>query len=78
MIAMEWFPTVFFTFKILALGTGMYFAIKWHYDQLEKPKRGAALRTSARMAGLFVVALVSVGLVAYLISRALGLDLSLN
>ena len=30
---MEWVPIVFITFKVLALGTGMFFAIKWHYDQ---------------------------------------------
>jgi len=30
---MEWVPIVFITFKVLALGTGMFFAIKWHHDQ---------------------------------------------
>ena len=30
---MDWVPIVFITFKVLALGTGMFFAIKWHYDQ---------------------------------------------
>lgn len=29
----DWFPVVFFTFKVLVLGTGMFFAIKWHYDK---------------------------------------------
>ena len=33
---MDWFPIVFITFKVLALGTGMYFAIKWHRDQETK------------------------------------------
>lgn len=32
----DWFPFVFFPFKILVLGTGMFFAIKWHYDQGKK------------------------------------------
>lgn len=31
--AMEWIPVFLFTFKILVLGIGMFFAIKWHYDQ---------------------------------------------
>ncbi|MBO9127957.1 MULTISPECIES: hypothetical protein [unclassified Rhizobium] len=75
---MEWFPIVFFTFKILALGTGMYFAIKWHYDQLNKSQRGAALRSGWKMAGAFVVLLVSVGLIAFYLSRMLGLDLGLQ
>ena len=35
---MEWFPIVFITFKVLVFGTGMFFAIKWHYDQGKKKK----------------------------------------
>lgn len=30
---MDWFPIVFIAFKVLVLGTGMFFAIKWHHDQ---------------------------------------------
>jgi hypothetical protein len=30
---MDWVPVVFITFKVLALGTAMFFAIKWHHDQ---------------------------------------------
>jgi len=33
---MDWFPIVFFAFKIIVFGTGMFFAIKWHYDQGKK------------------------------------------
>jgi hypothetical protein len=32
----DWIPVVFVTFKFLVLGTGMFFAIKWHYDQGKK------------------------------------------
>ena len=35
---MDWFPIVAFTFKILVLGTGMFFAIKWHYDKGKQEK----------------------------------------
>ena len=35
---MEWIPIVFVTFKVLVFGTGMFFAIKWHYDQDKKKK----------------------------------------
>jgi hypothetical protein len=35
---MDWFPIVFITFKVLVFGTGMFFAIKWHYDQGKKKK----------------------------------------
>jgi len=35
---MDWFPVVFVTFKVLVLGTGMFFAIKWHHDQAKKKR----------------------------------------
>ncbi|SCX87408.1 hypothetical protein [Rhizobium sp. NFACC06-2] len=34
----DFFPIVFLPFKIIVLGTGMYFAIKWHHDQAKKEK----------------------------------------
>lgn len=34
----EIFPLIFFPFKLIVLGIGMYFAIKWHMDQ-DKKKR---------------------------------------
>ena len=33
---MEWIPVVFVIFKALVLGTGMFYAIKWHRDQEKK------------------------------------------
>jgi hypothetical protein len=30
------FPLIFIPFKILVLGTGMFFSIKWHRDQAKK------------------------------------------
>ena len=33
---MDWLPIVLITFKVLVFGTGMFFAIKWHYDQGKK------------------------------------------
>ena len=38
---MDWVPIVFITFKVLVFGTGMFFAIKWHYDQGKKAKNEA-------------------------------------
>jgi hypothetical protein len=32
----DWFPIIFIPFKLIVLGTGMYFAIKWHHDQAKK------------------------------------------
>ena len=35
----DWFPIVFFTFKVLVFGTGMFFAINWHYDKEKNNKK---------------------------------------
>jgi hypothetical protein len=39
-----WVPVVFGTFKILVLGTGMFFAIKSHYDGEKKEKKEKELK----------------------------------
>jgi len=74
---MEWFPIVFFTFKALVLGTGMFFAIKWHYDQGKK-KNGMDRRTLvigvAKVVLIFVVLLAVLGYLTLLLVRKLGLD----
>lgn len=36
---MEWIPVFLVTFKVLVFGTGMFFAIKWHYDQEKQKKK---------------------------------------
>jgi hypothetical protein len=74
---MEWFPTVAFTFKFLVLGMGMFFAIKWHYDQGNKGKekeRRAVLRAAGKVAVVFVLSLLGLGLVTFVLMRTLGLD----
>ena len=75
-VNMDWVPIVFGTFKVVALLTAMFFAIKWHYDQGEKQGRHAVLRASAKITAAFVFALLAVGLVAYPLSSMLGLNLS--
>lgn len=56
---MEWIPIVFVTFKAIVLGTGMFFAIKWHYDQDQKKRSEAGgSGTSAEMR-LFVTMIIS-------------------
>lgn len=37
----DWFPIVVFPLKILVLGTGMFFAIKWHHDQAKNERKTA-------------------------------------
>jgi len=34
-----WVPVVFGTFKLLVLGTCMFFAVKSHYDEAKKEKQ---------------------------------------
>jgi hypothetical protein len=76
---MDWVPVVFVLFKVLVLGTGMFFAIKWHYDQgkkgTEKEKR-AMLRASGKVAAVVVLSLLGLGLVTFELARTLGLDLT--
>ena len=77
----DWIPVVFVTFKVLVFGTGMFFAIKWHYDQgkkeqdKEKEKR-AVLRAAGKVAAVFVLALLGLGLLTFVIVSRLSLDLS--
>ncbi|PXA74277.1 hypothetical protein DMC25_25730 [Caulobacter sp. D4A] len=47
---MDWenlFPIVFFPLKIIVLGVGMFFSIKWHHDQAKKDKQKEADRRDA-------------------------------
>lgn len=78
---MEWIPIVLVTFKVLVLGTGMFFAIKWHYDQGKKEpekakERRAVLRAGGKVAAGFVLSLLGLGLATIVLSRMLGLDLT--
>ena len=76
---MDWIPIVLVTFKVLVLGTGMFFAIKWHYDQGTKQKeRGkrAVLRAAGKVAAVFVLSLLGVLLFTFFLARMLGLDLT--
>jgi hypothetical protein len=47
----DWFPFVFFPFKIIVLGVGMFFSIKWHHDQAKKEEREKAERAKAHEEG---------------------------
>ncbi|UNK42127.1 hypothetical protein MNO14_14450 [Luteimonas sp. S4-F44] len=35
----DWFPIVFIIFKVVVLGVGMFYAIKWHHDQAKKDEQ---------------------------------------
>jgi uncharacterized protein YqhQ len=75
---MEWIPLVFVMFKALVLGTGMFFAIKWHYDQGKKEKdkekeKRAVLRAGGKVAAVFMLSLLGLGLFTFVLIRMLGL-----
>jgi hypothetical protein len=77
---MDWFPIVAGTFKVLALCTGMFFAIKWHYDQGKKGKqmdRRALLGAAGKVVAIFVLSLLGLGLLTFYLVRRLGLDMAL-
>jgi hypothetical protein len=74
---MDWIPIVFVTFKALVLGTGMFFAVKWHYDQGKKGKdKRAVLSAGAKVAAVFVLSLLCLALVTFVVVRMLGMDLT--
>ena len=79
---MDWIPIVLVTFKVLVLGTGMFFAIKWHYDQGKKElqpamEKRAVLRAGGKVAAVFVLALLGLVLVTFVVGTRLGLDLTM-
>jgi hypothetical protein len=76
---MDWIPVVFVTFKVLALCTGMFFAIRWHYEQGKKGKvqeRRAVLRAGGKVAAIFVLSLMGVLFLTFVLARRIGLDLN--
>jgi len=78
---MDWIPIVLVAFKVLVLGIGMFFAIKWHYDQGTKAKdkemeRRAVLRASGKVVAVFLLLLVGLGVATFVLGDMIGLDLS--
>jgi len=77
---MDWIPIVLIAFKVLVFGTGMFFAIKWHYDQGKKEKgkekQRAVLRAGGKVVAVVVLSLLGLSLLTFDLSRMLGLDLT--
>jgi sterol desaturase/sphingolipid hydroxylase (fatty acid hydroxylase superfamily) len=79
---MDWVPIVFIIFKALVFGTGMFLAIKWHYDQKKKGKP-TEKREVWRVVGKVALVIVIFGILlagllffTFALGRKLGLDLS--
>lgn len=77
---MNWVPTVFIVFKVLVLSTGMFFAIKWHYDQGRKEKGAeklsTVLRAGGKVAAVFTLSLLGLLFLTFRLGTMLGLDLT--
>ena len=71
---MDWVPAVLIVFKVLVLGTGMFLAIKWHYDKGRKAKAAQELSTVLRAGGK--IALVFALLLLALLFLAFTLGVS--
>ena len=77
----DWTPIVLVTFKALVLGTGMFFSIKWHYDQGKKDQdkakqNRAVLRASGKVVAVFMLSLLALGIVTFFVVRMTGLEMS--
>lgn len=77
---MNWVPLVFVIFKLTVFGIGMFFAIKWHYDRgLKdggKPREMRSVLTAGgKVAAVFVLSLLALGLLTLFLAKTLGLDL---
>lgn len=75
---MDWVLIVFVLFKGLVFVTGMYFAIKWHYDREKKwAGRRALLGMAAKLVAVFLLLLLVLLILTFGLARTLGMDLNL-
>lgn len=72
----DWVPILFVAFKVLIFGACMFFAIKWHYDQGKGADKRTVLRAGGKVAAIFMLALLGLGLFTFGIARMLGMDLN--
>ena len=73
----DWVPVAFVVFKLLILGTCMFLAVKWHYDQGRKgADKRALLRAGGKVVAIFVLVLVVLGVGTFALARMLGMDLN--
>ncbi|WP_420145838.1 hypothetical protein [Sphingobium sp.] len=74
---MDWVPVIFIIFKVVVLGLGMFFAVKWHYDQDKKAQKGEVLSAVGKIAAILILSLVTLLSVTFMLARTIGLDISL-
>ena len=73
---MDYVPVIFIIFKIFVLGAGMFFAIKWHYDQDKKTHKGEVISAVGKMAVILMLSLLGLLFATFMFARMLGLDLT--
>ena len=79
---MEWIPVILVTFKVVVLAIGMFYAIKWHYDQGKKGKQlekevRTVLRASGVVVVVFTLSFAGLGFATFALARMLGMDMNL-
>lgn len=75
---MDWVPVVFVVFKVAVLGIGMFFAVKWHYDQGRKKNRRELSGAIVKVAGVFALLLLCLISGTWMLATTLGLNLGLT
>lgn len=71
---MDWIPIVFLAFKFSVLGVGMFFAIKWHYDQDKQVLKGAVIRSVSKITAIMVLVLIILMFATNALLKMLGLN----
>lgn len=75
---MDWVLVGFILFKGLVFVTGMYLAIKWHYDREKlRVDRLALIRTGAKLVAVFLLLLLVLLALTFGLASKLGMDLRL-
>ena len=75
---MDSFPVIFIIFKIAVLGTGMFFAVKWHYDQDRKARKGDILTAVGKISAILALLLIGLLFATFKLASLLGLDMQLS
>lgn len=73
---MDYIPVFLIVFKVIVLGSGMFFAVKWHYDQDKKTHKGAVISTVGKMAAILVLLLLCLLFATFRLASMLGMDLT--
>lgn len=69
---MNWVPVILIVFKVAVLAIGMFFSIKWHYDQ-DKSSEPLNLRKFVLELLLYIAAVGIVFAILYAVFRYLRL-----